>query len=128
MFHYYYWRDSRITVNHSHPNWNSQENSYKLGLDGSFVEKCLWEPKLTFTNVVGLSSWRPTPSQSEGSPMNVYLSKEKRLDVMVNRFHVTIACPMDFSIFPFDTQVKYTFGKIRSFKYFLETKYSSYMV
>ena len=105
MFRYYYWSENRIIVNESHHYWNHQEKSNKLGMDGSFVEKCLWIPRFAFTNVVGLSSWQPTPTQSEGPPMDVYLTRDERLEVIKSRFHVTVACEMDFSMFPFDTQV-----------------------
>ena len=105
MSHYYYWYDTRVIANKSHFYWNNQEDAYKLSLDGTFVEKCLWVPKLAYVNVVGLSSWRPTPTQSEGPPMEVYLSRDGRIEVMVHSFHVTLSCQMDFSRYPFDTQV-----------------------
>ena len=78
-----------------------------MALDGSFVEKCLWFPRLTFSNVVGLSSWKPTPEESEGPPLNFYLSKNGKVEVIMSRFHLTIGCKMDFSNFPFDNQVAF---------------------
>ena len=96
MFHYYYWSENRIIVNETHHYWNNQESGNKLGIDNTFVEKCLWIPRFAFTNVVGYSSWQPTPTQSEGPPMDVYLAREGRVEVIKSRFHVTIACEMDF--------------------------------
>ena len=105
IFHYYYWNDPRIIANQTHPYWKPKQKGYKLALDGSFVEKCLWFPRLTFSNVVGLSSWKPTPEESEGPPLNFYLSRNGKVEVIMSRFHLTIGCKMDFSNFPFDNQV-----------------------
>ena len=105
MFHYYYWNETRVTTNKTHYYWNSQEDGYKINLDGEFVEKCLWFPKFTYVEVVGLSSWKPTPSQHKGPPMEVYLSQNGRVEVMMHSFHVTLSCPMNFATYPFDTQV-----------------------
>ena len=105
MFHYYHWNDSRIIVNSSHNYWDPDDNGYKLAMSGEFVAKCLWIPKLSFTNIAGLSSWHSTPTESAGPPMDFYLSRKGQMEVVKDRFHVTIACPMDFSKYPFDAQV-----------------------
>ena len=107
IFHYYYWNDPRIIANQTHMYWRPEQKGYKLALDGSFVEKCLWFPRLTFSNVVGLSSWKPTPEKLEGPPLNFYLSKNGKVEVIMSRFHLTIGCKMDFSNFPFDNQVAF---------------------
>ena len=106
MFHYYHWNDTGVITNKNHAYWKNQEDGYKLHLDGTFVENCLWVPRLAYIDVVALSSFRPTPTQAEGPPMDVYLSRDGRIDVMVHSFHVTLSCQMDFSKYPFDTQVK----------------------
>ena len=105
MRHYYYWYDSGVIINKTHSYWKNQDDGYKLSLDGTFVEKCLWVPKLAYIDVVVLSSWQPTPTQSTGSPMQIFLSPEGRVEVIVHSFHVTLSCQMDFAKYPFDTQV-----------------------
>ena len=105
MFQYYRWNDSRIFINDSHHYWYQNEKGYKLKMIGPFVERCLWTPRFSFSNVIGLASWHSTPTESVGPPMDFFLSRDGRVEVVMDRFHVTIACIMDFSYFPFDTQV-----------------------
>ena len=105
MFQYYRWNDSRIVINESHHYWDPDDNGYKLKLSGVFVETCLWIPRFSFASVIGLSSWHSTPTSSVGPPMEFFLSREGRIEVVMDRFHVTLACAMDFSKYPFDIQV-----------------------
>ena len=106
MFQYYRWNDSRILINDSHHYWDPDDNGYKLKLSGPFVEECLWITRFSFASVIGLSSWHSTPTTSVGPPMEVFLTREGRIEIVMDRFHVTLACAMDFSKYPFDIQVK----------------------
>ena len=43
-----FWNEPRITINTSHPYWETKNPMMKL--KGKFVEDCLWVPSIYYTN------------------------------------------------------------------------------
>ena len=103
--HYYYWTDLGIVQNNSHPFWIDQKQE-KVKLDGAYIEECMWTPKFRYVGVGKISSWMPSPTQPTGPPYEIYLTRAGIIEMVAYTFHLTLSCLMDFTYYPFDSQVK----------------------
>ena len=99
----YFWEESRITVNTSHPFWIDGKSS--LALRGDFVEECLWVPGLVHASAQHIGVFNPTPTELTGSPKKYSLDKKGNIHVWMRNVEVKIACTLDFGSYPFDKQV-----------------------
>ena len=108
----YKWKDDRIKINNSHTYWSN--NVSHLGLNGEFVERCLWTPGMQFKDLIEIETTRTTALSSEGSPVKVRLFRSGEISVFLQNLQITVSCSMDFDGYPFDQQVKTHF-----YKYFL---------
>ena len=117
MYERYSWDEPRIRVNRTHHYWKGNSNGRcssdggsergkcTIRLLGSFVEHCLWTPKLSFLGAVEDSMSTST------SDMEPYLASGRGPHPMIVlsslQMKININCNMRFENFPFDTQVGY---------------------
>ena len=99
----YSWKDNRVNITLEHNFWKGGVES--LNLDGEFVKRCLWTPGLQFKDLNDLDIIRPTPTSSNGSPVQVVLEANGYIHVVLRNVHITVSCYMDFNWYPFDQQV-----------------------
>ena len=104
----YRWKDFRILLNLTHPYWQSATNSLRkyIRLDSEFAEKCLWMPQLQYVGARKMTLHNPSPTSIDNSAMEVYLTKQNKIEVSFLNLQLTLFCTMDFIKYPFDSQVK----------------------
>ena len=98
-----FWNEPRITINTSHPYWETKNLMMKL--KGKFVEDCLWVPSIYYTGVDETHSFNPTPTKNKGSPFKYYLNNTGELVAWMLVSKLGLSCSMDFTWYPFDIQV-----------------------
>ena len=103
----YTWEDARILINFSHPYWRGLKGNVReyINLDGEFVEKCLWMPKLQLFDSREMKLYNPTPTNLDKTPLKVSLAKSGHISVTSINFQLTMNCVMNFQLYPFDKQV-----------------------
>ena len=75
-------------------------------MDGEFVEKCLWMPRLLILGTRKMAMYRPLPISSNKAPMEAYLDESGNIELAAFELQLTLNCLMDFHRFPFDDQVR----------------------
>ena len=93
------WGDERLVINKNNSFWRANK-SYAM-ITGTFVNECMWTPKMMFLNVI------PTPKFQKGSPLSFYLFRNGTVMAHRKYSRLTFSCGMEFSNFPFDIQVCY---------------------
>ena len=97
------WKDERLVMNENNSFWKA--NKSMAAIDYGYVRKCLWTPELKIANEIQKYDHNPTSSNLKHSNSEFYLSKSRVIASHRRNARITFSCPMDFSNFPFDTQV-----------------------
>ena len=109
MYERYSWDEPRIHVNLTHHYWRGnpiggrEQRKRTIRLLRSFLENCLWTPKLSFLGAVedsiatSTAKMEPYLGFRHGHPPMIVLSSLQ--------MKITINCNMRFDNFPFDAQV-----------------------
>ena len=56
-------------------------------------------------NLNKISTVKPSPTSSNGSPFKVLLHKSGMIQVELRNLQITVPCTMEFDDYPFDQQV-----------------------
>ena len=111
------WQDTGILVNRTHPKFAkaSEKSSRRLyRLDENFIRTCLWTPNIRLFGVKNIKIYRLFTSSSDGTTMEAYLGIDGAITLQSTELQLTIHCPMDFRMYPFDQQVSCKIAQSRA--------------